>query len=150
MATQVSGSHGTAASTPVANEDIWISGRAGERASAAAATRTARRPRRSRRASRTTCSTVAVNLDVPRAPHVDDGLLLTNGVLPAGTNAANPGDNDVRGVPWDLAIQPILDAKCASCHNGDASKSYNPSYTVTDMTIGHVADLRLRPPRHRS
>jgi hypothetical protein len=71
---------------------------------------------------------------------------MTNGVLPAGTNAANPGDNDVRGVPWDLAIQPILDAKCATCHNGDATKSYNPSYTVTDMTTGtsqtFVFDLR--------
>ena len=30
MATQVSGSHGTAAGTPVANEDIWFSGRSGE------------------------------------------------------------------------------------------------------------------------
>ena len=30
MATQVSGAHGTAAGTPVANEDIWFSGRSGE------------------------------------------------------------------------------------------------------------------------
>jgi hypothetical protein len=63
--------------------------------------------------------------------------------LPAGSIA---GDNGVRGVPWDLAIQPILDAKCATCHNGDASQSYNPSYTVTDMSSGTsqtiVFDLR--------
>jgi len=37
-------------------------------------------------------------------------------------------------VPWDLAIQPMLTAKCATCHDGDASKPGNPSYTVTDMT----------------
>ena len=52
----------------------------------------------------------------------------------------------MRGVPWDLAIQPILTRKCATCHDGDATKSYNPSYTVTDMTTGtsqtFVFDLR--------
>ena len=49
-------------------------------------------------------------------------------------------------MPWDKAIQPILDAKCASCHNGDATKACNPSYTVTDMTSGtsqtFIFDLR--------
>jgi hypothetical protein len=39
-------------------------------------------------------------------------------------------------VPWDKAIQPILDAKCVSCHDGDTTKPGNPSYTVTDMTTG--------------
>jgi hypothetical protein len=72
--------------------------------------------------------------------------MMTKGVLATGTNPANPDDNGVRGVPWDLAIQPILTAKCATCHDGDATKSYNPSYTVTDMTSGtsqtFVFDLR--------
>src|SRR5262249_5460944 len=45
------------------------------------------------------------------------------------------GDNAVRGVPWDLAIQPILDAKCVSCHNGTPSAA-NPTYTVTDNMTG--------------
>ena len=147
MATQVSGSHGTAAGTPVANEDIWFSGRAGESRFCGGC-----------HENRTAPSSIApgateaivhgpVNLDTPRATRTSKtAYVLTNGVLPAGTNAANPGDNDVRGVPWDLAIQPILDAKCATCHNGDASKAYNPSYTVTDMTTGtfqtFVFDLR--------
>jgi hypothetical protein len=38
----------------------------------------------------------------------------------------------VVGVPWDKALQPIFDAKCAGCHNGDASKPYNKSLTFTD------------------
>ncbi|HXI57000.1 MAG TPA: hypothetical protein VNO55_13125, partial [Polyangia bacterium] len=42
----------------------------------------------------------------------------------------------VRGVPWDKALQPIFDAKCVSCHDGDAAKPGNPTYTVTDMTTG--------------
>ena len=147
MATQVSGSHGTAAGTPVANEDIWFSGRSGESRFCGGC-----------HENRTAPSSIApgqtdavvhgpVNLDAPRAARQSTtAYKMTNGVLPAGTNAANPGDNDVRGVPWDLAIQPILTAKCATCHDGDATKSYNPSYTVTDMTSGtsqtFVFDLR--------
>jgi hypothetical protein len=147
MATQVSGSHGTAAGTPVANEDIWFSGRSGESRFCGGC-----------HENRTAPSSIApgqtdavvhgpVNLDAPRAQRTSKtAYLLTGGALPTGTNPANPGDNDVRGVPWDLAIQPILDAKCASCHNGDATKSYNPQYTVTDMTSGtaqtFVFDLR--------
>jgi hypothetical protein len=147
MAAPVSGSHGTAAGTPVANEDIWFSGRSGESRFCGGC-----------HENRTAPSSIApgqtdaivhgpVNLDTPRAQRVStSAYVLASGTLPAGTNAANPGDNGVRGVPWDLAIQPILDAKCASCHNGDASKSYNPSYTVTDMTSGtaqtFVFDLR--------
>jgi hypothetical protein len=147
MATPVTGSHGTAADTPVANEDIWFSGRSGESRFCGGC-----------HENRTAPSSIApgatqaivhgpVNLDAPRASRQSTtAYALTNGALPAGTNAANPGDNDVRGVPWDLAIQPILDAKCATCHNGDATQPYNPSYTVTDMTSGtsqtFVFDLR--------
>jgi hypothetical protein len=42
----------------------------------------------------------------------------------------------VRGVPWDKALQPIFDAKCASCHNGQAGPA-NPSYSITfgDMSM---------------
>jgi hypothetical protein len=35
------------------------------------------------------------------------------------------------GVPWDLALQPIFDAKCVECHDGTAGPA-NPSYTITD------------------
>jgi hypothetical protein len=41
----------------------------------------------------------------------------------------------IRGVPWDGALQPIFDAKCVSCHDGDPAKAGNPTYTVTDMTL---------------
>ena len=52
----------------------------------------------------------------------------------------------VRGVPWDKALQPIFDARCAGCHDGDAAKPGNPSFTVMDVTSGisqtFVFDLR--------
>ena len=44
----------------------------------------------------------------------------------------------IRGVPWDLAVQPILDAKCVSCHNGQPGTA-NPTYTVTDPATGDAA-----------
>jgi hypothetical protein len=40
---------------------------------------------------------------------------------------------DVFGVPWDKALQPIFDAKCASCHNGVPGPG-NKSLTITDPT----------------
>lgn len=38
----------------------------------------------------------------------------------------------VVGVPWDVALQPIFDAKCVTCHDGDPAKAGNPTYTITD------------------
>jgi hypothetical protein len=145
MATTVQGAKGTASSTPVANEDIWFSGRAGEARFCGGC-----------HENRTDASAIppgvqagvlagAVNLDVAREARksLAAATLDASGNLPAGSV---PGDVGVRGVPWDLAVQPIFDKKCISCHNGDASKSYNPSYTVTDMTSGtsqtFVFDLR--------
>lgn len=43
---------------------------------------------------------------------------------------------NVVGVPWDLALQPIFDAKCVSCHDGDAGKPGNSSFTITDPDTG--------------
>jgi hypothetical protein len=147
MAAPVSGSHGTAAGTPVANEDIWFSGRSGESRFCGGCHENRTMPSPIAPGQTEAVVHGPVNLDAPRAARTSKtAYVLTNGALPAGTNPANPGDNDVRGVPWDLAIQPILTAKCATCHDGDASKSYNPSYTVTDMTSGtsqtFVFDLR--------
>ena len=147
MAAPVSGSHGTATGTPVANEDIWFSGRSGESRFCGGCHENRTVP-----SSITPGATEAVvhgpvNLDAPRAQRQSTTAyaLDANGNLPAGTNAANPGDNDVRGVPWDLAIQPILDKHCISCHDGTAGPN-NPSYTVTDMTSGtaqtFIFDLR--------
>jgi len=114
----------------LANESIWISGRAGEQRFCGGC-----------HESRTKAATLApgipsnvlsgfVNLATPRAQRVSPtGHVLTGGNLTSVGIA--PGDNGVRGVPWDMAIQPILDAKCASCHNGTAGPA-NPSYTIRD------------------
>jgi hypothetical protein len=145
MATTVTGSHGTASSTPVANEDIWFSGRPGEARFCGGCheNRLATTPLTP--GVQASVLSGIVNLDVPREMRksLPAATLDTNGNLPPGNI---PNDVGVRGVPWDLALQPIFDRKCISCHNGDATKSYNPSYTVTDMTTGtsqtFVFDLR--------
>jgi hypothetical protein len=147
MSTPVSNAtpNGTASSATVANEDIWISGRAGEQRFCGGCHENRTAPSAITPGIQQNVLHGAVNLDVPRASRVSTTAYVADstGALPAGSI---PGDNGVRGVPWDLAIQPILDAKCASCHNGDATQSYNPSYTVTDMTSGtsqtFVFDLR--------
>jgi Hydrazine synthase alpha subunit middle domain len=136
MATQVSGSHGTATGTPVANEDIWFSGRSGESRFCGGCHENRTVPSSIQPGATQAVIHGPVNLDAPRAARQSTtAYALTNGALPAGTNAANPGDNDVRGVPWDLAIQPILDKHCISCHDGSTS-AQNPTYTVMDMTSG--------------
>ena len=117
----------------VANESIWISGRGGEQRFCGGC-----------HENRTVNSVIqpgvqlnvlrgAVNLVTPRAQRTSlAAATLSNGNLPtAGAMAA--GDVAVRGVPWDKAIQPILNAKCVSCHGPD-NKAGVPSYTVTDMT----------------
>ena len=45
--------------------------------------------------------------------------------------AGNFADANI-GVPWDLALQPIFDAKCVACHDGDPNKPGNASMTITD------------------
>jgi hypothetical protein len=116
----------------VANEPIWISGRAGEQRVCGGC-----------HENRTTTPQLApgqtqaqlqgaVNLDVPRAQRITP--------FAAGTQTYDFTYGNMRGVPWDKAIQPTLDAKCVSCHNGDATattatgQKVNPTYTVMDMT----------------
>ena len=113
--------------TDVANESIWISGRAGEQRFCGGC--------HENRTDNTVISPGvtqavlrgAVNLVQARAQRLSP----TAYVLNAGTLTSAAG---LRGIPWDKAIQPVLDANCVSCHNGDASKAGNPSYTVVDMT----------------
>lgn len=40
--------------------------------------------------------------------------------------------DQVIGVPWDLALQPIFDRECVSCHDGDPAKPGNFTITFTD------------------
>ena len=140
----------------IANESIWISGRAGEQRFCGGC-----------HESRTKAATLApgiptgilngaVNLVQPRSLRVDSAAYVLSGGAFSKANPKLATDNAVQGVPWDMAIQPILTAKCASCHNGDASTTatmpdgtvvpVNPSYTITDnMTMvsqTFVFDLR--------
>jgi hypothetical protein len=124
----------------LANESIWVSGRAGEQRFCGGC-------HENRTAANTLAPGIptnvlgnAVNVVTPRAQRVDTAAYALTG---GSFSKASPfpalqtsGDNAVRGVPWDLAIQPILDASCASCHDGNASKPGNYTYTVTDNTTG--------------
>jgi len=47
----------------------------------------------------------------------------------------------VSGVPWDKALQPIFDAKCIGCHDGDPNKPGNKSLTFTDTTDPNAVPL---------
>jgi hypothetical protein len=137
MSVSLTSSTGTAGGTPVANEDIWFSGRAGEARFCGGCHENRTQPAQITPGETIAASLGPVNLDTPRPQRVSTSayVLDASGNLPAGTNAANPGDNGIRGVPWDLAIQPILDKHCISCHDGSTG-AQNPSYTVTDMTSG--------------
>ena len=112
--------------TDVANESIWISGRGGEQRFCGGchenrSTNTVLQPGLTEAVLRG-----PVNLSVPRAQRLNPtAFQLAGGTL---ANAAG-----LRGIPWDKAIQPILDANCVSCHGAD-NKAGVPSYTVVDMT----------------
>ena len=106
-------------------------------ASAAAATRTAPRPRRSPPGITETCC----GRRQPRTP----------AAAPVGDRVASQATTrqptQLRGVPWDKALQPILDAKCISCHDGDATARRTPATRSSTTPTWHVADVHLRPAR---
>jgi len=114
----------------IANEPVWISGRAGEQRTCGGCHENRAKSPNVTPGQIQAILSGAENLDVPRASRVSTNYTYGN----------------VRGVPWDKALQPIFDAKCVTCHDGDASKPGNPSFTVTDMTSGtsqtFVFDLR--------
>jgi hypothetical protein len=117
----------------LASEPVWISGRPGEQRFCGGC--------HEDRAKNTVISPGTIeavqrgpiDLDVPRAQRVSMDFSY----------------DKVRGVPWDKALQPIFNAKCVSCHNGNPAKPGNPSYTVTDTTLGTMQtftfDLRSQP-----
>src|SRR5439155_18722295 len=117
----------------LASEPVWISGRAGEQRFCGGC-----HENRSKNTVITPGTTEAVqrgpvDLDTPRAQRL----------------SLDFSYDKVRGVPWDKALQPIFDAKCVSCHDGNPGKPGNPSYTVTDTTLGTMQtftfDLRSQP-----
>jgi hypothetical protein len=104
----------------VANEPVWISGRAGEQRTCGGCHENRANPSSILPGQIQAILRGAPDLDVARPQRVSTNYTYGN----------------VRGVPWDKALQPIFDAKCVSCHDGDASKPGNPSFTVTDTTAG--------------
>jgi Hydrazine synthase alpha subunit middle domain len=118
----------------LANESIWVSGRAGEQRFCGGCHENRTKANTLAPGIPTNVLSGAVNMVVPRAQRVDAAAYALTGGNLTKTSTLVTGDNAVRGVPWDLAIQPILTAKCASCHDGDASKPGNYTYTITDNT----------------
>ncbi|HVZ71047.1 MAG TPA: hypothetical protein VHJ20_01620 [Polyangia bacterium] len=118
----------------VANESIWISGRAGERRVCGGCHEDRSKTPAIQPGQIDAFLTGGPNYDKPRSTRITP-------FAAGSTTAYDFSYGNMRGVPWDKAIQPILDAKCVSCHDGDTTKMYNgklanPTYTVTDNTIG--------------
>ena len=44
--------------------------------------------------------------------------------------------DNITGVAWDKALQPIFNAKCVSCHNATSTIPGLSSYTITDPATG--------------
>jgi hypothetical protein len=123
----------------IANESIWISGRAGEQRICGGCHENRTKTAALTPGIQQALLGGAVNLVAARPLRKS-----TTAYALAGGNFVNPG-TQLRGIPWDQAIQPILDAKCVSCHNGTPGAA-NPSYTITDNATGmsqmFVFDLR--------
>jgi hypothetical protein len=109
----------------VANEPIWISGRAGEQRVCGGCHEDRLKTPDLQPGQTQAMLKGAVNLDVTRPQRITP--------FAANTQNFDFTYGNMRGVPWDKAIQPILDAKCVSCHDGTPSAA-NPTYTVTDLT----------------
>jgi hypothetical protein len=106
------------------NEPVWFSARAGE--------------------SRV-CG--GCHEDRAKATVINPGITMAAGIGPTNamgmvpraqrmstdaqeSSPTTPPDQIV-GVAWDKAIQPIFDAHCTSCHEGTPGPA-NPTYTITD------------------
>ncbi len=110
-----------------ASEDIWLSGRAGEQRFCGGC-----HEDRAKAVVLPPGSTQAISLG---AVDLDRGLARKDRL------SMDFSYDKIRGVPWDLAIAPILTKKCAACHDGNPDKVMNgkivnPSYTVVDKTLG--------------
>jgi hypothetical protein len=112
----------------VANESIWISGRAGEQRFCGGCHEDRTKTPALAPGQIDSVLAGAVNLDVPRSQRITPFV--------SGTQTYDFTPGTMRGVPWNKAIQPILDAKCVSCHDGNPANGYNPTYTVMDLTSG--------------
>lgn len=102
------------------SEDIWISGRPGEQRFCGGCHEDRAKTTVIKPGTIEAVQKGAVDLDVPRSERVSMDFSYEK----------------IRGVPWDLALQPVFDAKCIACHDGDPAKPGNPTYTIVDKTLG--------------
>ena len=105
----------------IRNEPVWISGKAGE-------TRFCIGCHESR------TSTTVIRPGITQALAIGPEDLMSN-VERSSRMSTNYTMDNVVGVPWDLALQPIFDAKCISCHDGTPNAA-NPTYTITHPESG--------------
>jgi hypothetical protein len=103
----------------MANESIWLSGRPGEQRVCGGCHEDRAKASLIPPGSTEAAQKGPINLDTPRPQRLSNDFSYEK----------------VRGVPWNTALQPIFTAKCASCHDGDATKPGNRSYTVMDKTL---------------
>jgi hypothetical protein len=116
----------------VGTEDVWISGRPGEQRTCGGCHEDRAKPTLVPPGSTEAAQRGPVNLDTPRAQR----------------QSTDFSYDRIRGVPWNMAIQPIFDAKCVSCHDG-SNRAGNRSYTIIDHTTNTMQtftfDLRSQP-----
>jgi len=104
------------------NEPVWFSGRAGE----------ARMCGGCHENRTKTTNVTPGQLDVFATGAAD----LMSKVARNDRLKANPTTpTEIVGVGWNTQVQPILTAKCATCHDGTKNGN-NPSYTITDPKTG--------------
>lgn len=116
------------------NEPVWFSGKPGEASVCGG------------------CHEPRDRSQIPNPGVTDAFVVGPTQMMPHTPRAARQSTTYTRdgiiGVPWDLALQPIFNDKCVSCHNGVAGPA-NPSYTITDPATGASAtwvfDLRGGP-----
>ena len=119
----------------IRNQQLWIQGMPNDdrRCVGCHESRTAPGTRRAPARARSPSSTRAVNFTEPIASRTE--------------------------YPWDKKVQPLLDPKCVSCHNGSTTDYYymtshrpgdGPADDLQDpdaRPVGHAGDRLLRPQR---
>jgi len=112
------------------NEPVWFSARAGE-------------ARVCGGCHENRAETTVINPGITQAAAI--GPTQAMGTVPRGqrlstdTQLSSPttAPDQLVGMAWDKAIQPIFDAKCVSCH-GASNTAGIQGYTITDPTTGAV------------
>ncbi len=115
------------------NEPVWFSGRPGESSVCGGCHESRSRSQ-------------VINPGVTEAFAVGPTQMMTR-TPRAQRQSTNYSRDNIIGVPWNLALQPIFDAKCVSCHNGVAGAA-NRTYTLTGpngATATWTFDLRGGP-----